>query len=92
MKDEGRGPHQRGAHIAQKRSANSARQNAAPSGGATNWPDNGWLTKRRAFEVYYADGHVRLYHCNLTALPRVTTHYWVNAMDGRPVFRRQPAS
>jgi hypothetical protein len=47
--------------------------------------------------VYYADGHVRLYHGKLTALPRRyvarerlclrgTTDYWVNAMDGRPFF------
>ncbi|MBV8414207.1 MAG: hypothetical protein JO251_03250 [Verrucomicrobia bacterium] len=47
--------------------------------------------------VFYADGHVRLYHGKLTALPRRyvarerlclrgTTDYWVNAMDGRPFF------
>jgi hypothetical protein len=47
--------------------------------------------------VYYADGHVRLYHGKLTALPRRyvarerlclrgTTDYWVNAMDGQPFF------
>jgi hypothetical protein len=47
--------------------------------------------------VYYADGHVRLYHGKLTALPRRyvarerlclrgTTDYWVNALDGRPFF------
>jgi hypothetical protein len=47
--------------------------------------------------LYYADGHVRLYHGKLTALPRRyvarerlclrgTTDYWVNAMDGRPFF------
>ena len=47
--------------------------------------------------VYYADGHVRVYHGKLAALPRRyvarqklclrgTTDYWVNAMDGRPFF------
>ena len=47
--------------------------------------------------VFYADGHVRLYHGKLAALPRRyvarerlclrgTTDYWVNAMDGRPFF------
>jgi hypothetical protein len=47
--------------------------------------------------VFYADGHVRIYHGKLTALPRRyiarqrlclrgTTDYWVNAMDGRPFF------
>ncbi len=43
--------------------------------------------------VFYADGHVRVYHGKLTDLPRRyiarerlclrgTTDYWVNAMDG----------
>jgi hypothetical protein len=47
--------------------------------------------------VYYADGHVRVYHGKLAALPRRyvarqklcwrgTTDYWVNALDGRPFF------
>ena len=47
--------------------------------------------------VFYADGHVRLYHGKLSALPRRyvarerlclrgTTDYWVNAMDGQPFF------
>ncbi len=45
----------------------------------------------------YIDGHVRVYHGQLTELPRRyvarqrlclrgTTDYWVNAMDGRPFF------
>ncbi len=45
----------------------------------------------------YVDGHVRVYHGSLTALPRRyvarqrlclrgTTEYWVNAMDGQPFF------
>jgi len=47
--------------------------------------------------VFYADGHVRVYHGDLTPLPRhyvtrerlclrATTDYWVNAMDGQPFF------
>lgn len=47
--------------------------------------------------VFYADGHVRLYHGELTQLPRRyvtrerlclrgTTDYWVNALDGQPFF------
>jgi hypothetical protein len=47
--------------------------------------------------VYYADGHVRVYHGKLAALPRHyvarqklclrgTTDYWINALDGRPFF------
>jgi len=45
----------------------------------------------------YIDGHVRVYHGQLTKLPRRyvsrerlclrgTTDYWVNAMDGQPFF------
>jgi hypothetical protein len=45
----------------------------------------------------YIDGHVRVYHGRLTALPRRyvarqrlclrgTTDYWVNALDGQPFF------
>jgi hypothetical protein len=45
----------------------------------------------------YIDGHVRVYHGELTQLPRRyvarqrlclrgTTDYWVNAMDGQPFF------
>jgi len=47
--------------------------------------------------VFYIDGHVRVYHGELTDLPRRyiarqrlclrgTTDYWVNAMDGQPFF------
>lgn len=47
--------------------------------------------------VFYIDGHVRLYHGDLTQLPRRyvtrerlclrgTTDYWVNALDGQPFF------
>jgi hypothetical protein len=45
--------------------------------------------------LFYADGHVRIYQGDLTALPRhyvsrqrlcvrATTDYWINAMDGQP--------
>jgi prepilin-type processing-associated H-X9-DG protein len=48
-------------------------------------------------QVLYVDGHVRVYHGQLTKLPkryvareklclRATTDYWVNAMDGQPFF------
>ena len=51
----------------------------------------------QAAGVFYADGHVRVYHGQLTKLPRRyiarerlclrgTTDYWVNAMDGQPFF------
>ena len=47
--------------------------------------------------MFYADGHVRVYHGDLTPLPRhyvarerlclrATTDYWINAMDGQPFF------
>ena len=47
--------------------------------------------------MFYADGHVRVYHGDLTELPRhyvarerlclrATSDYWVNAMDGQPFF------
>ena len=47
--------------------------------------------------AFYIDGHVRVYHGELTALPhhyvarerfylRATVDYWVNALDGQPFF------
>ena len=58
-----------------------------------------WLEDQapEAAGVFYADGHVRIYHGKLTKLPRRyiarerlclrgTTEYWVNAMDGQPFF------
>jgi hypothetical protein len=57
-----------------------------------------WITTEQAAEpVFYADGHVRVYHGKLTALPkhyvarqrlyqRATVDYWINAMDGQPFF------
>ena len=55
-----------------------------------------WIATRRESEmVFYVDGHVRVYHGDLTPLPlhyvarerlclRATTDYWINAMDGQP--------
>jgi hypothetical protein len=57
-----------------------------------------WMeSEARSAGVFYADGHVRLYHGKLSPLPRRyvarerlclrgTTDYWVNAMDGQPFF------
>lgn len=57
-----------------------------------------WMTaEQQAEPVYYADGHVRVYHGTLTALPkhyvarqrlfqRANVDYWINAMDGQPFF------
>lgn len=47
--------------------------------------------------TFYVDGHVRVYHGELTKLPRhyvarqrfymrATVDYWVNALDGQPFF------
>lgn len=47
--------------------------------------------------AFYVDGHVRVYHGDLTKLPRhyvprerfylrATVDYWVNALDGQPFF------
>jgi hypothetical protein len=60
---------------------------------AKQWMEN----QAESAGVFYADGHVRLYHGKLTDLPRRyvarerlclrgTTDYWVNAMDGQPFF------
>jgi hypothetical protein len=72
-----------------------------PPGVTTSWSRQlarEWMaTQPENDGVYYADGHVRVYHGKLTALPRRyvarqklclrgTTDYWVNALDGRPFF------
>ena len=62
-----------------------------------------WITAEQSAEpVFYADGHVRVYHGKLTALPkhyvarqrlyqRATVDYWINAMDGQPFgYMNQP--
>jgi hypothetical protein len=55
-----------------------------------------WMTREQQAEpVFYADGHVRVYHGKLTDLPkhyvarqrlfqRASVDYWINAMDGEP--------
>lgn len=72
-----------------------------PPGVATRWSNalaQEWMAAQPEGDgVYYADGHVRVYHGKLAALPRRyvarqklclrgTTDYWVNALDGRPFF------
>lgn len=72
-----------------------------PPGVTTNWSRQlaqEWMAAQPDHEgVYYADGHVRVYHGKLAALPRRyvarqklclrgTTDYWINALDGRPFF------
>ena len=72
-----------------------------PPGVATTWSSQlarEWMAAQPDHDgVYYADGHVRVYHGKLAALPRRyvarqklclrgTTDYWVNALDGRPFF------
>jgi hypothetical protein len=73
----------------------------AEPGGAERWSHalaKEWMAAEpQSAGVFYADGHVRVYHGKLTPLPRRyiarerlclrgTTDYWVNAMDGRPFF------
>jgi hypothetical protein len=55
-----------------------------------------WIAGQNSSElVFYVDGHVRVYHGDLTPLPRhyvarerlclrATTDYWINALDGQP--------
>jgi len=72
-----------------------------PAGVAREWSSQlarEWMAAQPDYEgVYYTDGHVRVYHGKLAALPRRyvarqklclrgTTDYWVNALDGRPFF------
>jgi hypothetical protein len=57
-----------------------------------------WMASQSSSElVFYADGHVRVYHGDLSPLPRhyvarerlcmrATTDYWIHAMDGQPFF------
>jgi len=73
----------------------------AEQGSAERWSNalaKQWMAEEpECAGVFYADGHVRVYHGKLTDLPRRyvarerlclrgTTDYWVNAMDGRPFF------
>jgi hypothetical protein len=76
-------------------------QLCAEQGSAQRWSTalaEQWMRDEPEWSgVFYADGHVRVYHGKLTDLPRryvarerlclrATTYYWVNAMDGRPFF------
>ena len=76
-------------------------QLCAEEGRAQRWSTalaKQWMVEEpESAGVFYADGHVRVYHGKLTDLPhryvareklrlRGTTDYWVNAMDGRPFF------
>jgi hypothetical protein len=57
-----------------------------------------WIAGQARSELtFYADGHVRVYHGDLSPLPRhyvarerlcmrATTDYWIHAMDGQPFF------
>ena len=71
------------------------------SGPAAQWQSalaHDWMAGQADSElIFYADGHVRVYHGNLTQLPRhyvsrerlcmrATTDYWINALDGQPFF------
>ncbi|MGH7972815.1 MAG: putative transposase, partial [Limisphaerales bacterium] len=72
-----------------------------PSGRAQRWSSalsQEWMKgSQESVGTLYVDGHVRVYHGELTKLPRRyvarerlclrgTTDYWVNAMDGQPFF------
>ena len=72
-----------------------------PSGRAQRWSSalsQEWMQgSAESVGTLYVDGHVRVYHGELTKLPRRyvarerlclrgTTDYWVNAMDGQPFF------
>ena len=72
-----------------------------PGGRAQQWSQSlsqAWLAgSQQSVGTTYVDGHVRVYHEKLTQLPRRyvarerlrlrgTTDYWVNAMDGQPLF------
>ncbi len=72
-----------------------------PPGVATSWSSTlaqEWMAAQPEHGgLYCADGHVRVYHGKLAALPRRyvarqklclrgTTDSWVNALDGRPFF------
>ena len=71
----------------------AARWNAAL---AKEWIDQ-HQTEHSPGLAFYIDGHVRVYHGELTKLPRhyvprerfylrATMDYWVNALDGQPFF------
>jgi len=74
---------------------------AADTSGVYDWSTQmgkDWMAQSPVSAgTLYVDGHVRVYHGELTELPRryvsrqrlclrATTDYWVNAMDGQPFF------
>ena len=77
-------------------------QLCAQDGQAAQWQSRlagEWMAGANSESVglFYADGHVRVYHGSLTKLPRRyvarerlclrgTTDYWVNGLDGAPFF------
>jgi hypothetical protein len=75
----------------------------AETGRASRWNAalaRDWIgehERRQHGLAFYLDGHVRVYHGELTALPhhyvarerlylRATVDYWINALDGQPFF------
>lgn len=69
------------------------------AGQAARWGTllaRGWMAgEPECRGVFHVDGHVRVYHGDLTPLPRhyvarqrlclrATTDYWINALDGQP--------
>lgn len=64
---------------------------------AKEWMAGAQVSDSSLAGLYYADGHVRVYHGGLTELPRRyvarqrlclrgTTDYWVNGLGGEPFF------
>ena len=64
---------------------------------AKEWMSGSEVDDQALSGLYYADGHVRVYHGGLTKLPRRyvarqrlclrgTTDYWVNGLGGEPFF------
>ncbi len=64
---------------------------------AKEWMSGAEVDDQALAGLYYADGHVRVYHGGLTQLPRRyvarqklclrgTTDYWVNGLGGEPFF------
>lgn len=64
---------------------------------AKEWMAGAEVEDQALAGLYYADGHVRVYHGGLTELPRRyvarqrlclrgTTDYWVNGLGGEPFF------
>jgi len=87
--------------IPEARTLRNKLQNFSKTGQIEEWSSylgRKWLEESEGTsDVLYIDGHVRVYHGQQTKLPRhyvarqrlclrATTDYWVNTMDGQPVF------